>query len=474
MSGFIGRGVQIAVLNKILEQISTNDDNKPGQALLMRGRRRVGKSRLVEEFLDRAGVPNVFFTASKQTTQEELQLFAQAVLESSLPDKAVFDGVNFESWDAALRLLANALPSDVPSVIVIDELPYLMESDQAFEGTLQKIFDRYLSRHKVLFIGIGSDLAMMEALNEYGRPFHQRATEMVIPPLSPAEVADMLGLSAADAFDAYLITGGLPLICNEWRKGLSIWKYLESALSSSTSALIVSGERSIAAEFPPDAQARNVLTAIGSGERTFSNIGKASGGLQQTSISRSLKILTDKRIVVAEVPLSTRISKETRYRIADPYIRFWLSFLGPNLAEIERGRGDRVLEKIRTSWTSWRGRTIEPIIRESIERIPNPRQPDVSAVVGAYWTRTNQPEIDLIVADRGRVASAILEVGSIKWLEKTPFGTAELNQLIAHRAELPGATPDTPLVIVSRAGFNVTPTPDVRELSPEDLLKAWR
>ena len=125
----------------------------------------------------------------------------------------------------------------------------------------------------------------------------------------------------------------------------SIWKFLEGALSSSTSALIVSSERSIAAEFPPDAQARNVLTAIGSGERTFSNIGKASGGLQQTSISRSLKILTDKRIVVAELPLSTKSSKETRYRIADPYIRFWLSFLGPNFAEIERGRGDRVLKK---------------------------------------------------------------------------------------------------------------------------------
>ena len=187
-----------------------------------------------------------------------------------------------------------------------------------------------------------------------------------------------------------------------------------------------------------------------------------------------MKILTDKRIVVAELPLSTKSSKETRYRIADPYIRFWLSFLGPNFAEIERGRGDRVLEKIRTSWTSWRGRTIEPIIRESIERIPNPRQPDVSAVVGAYWTRTNQPEIDLVVADRGPVASAILEVGSIKWLEKAPFGMAELNQLIVHRAELPGATSDTPLVIVSRSGFNVAPTPDVRELSPEDLLNAWR
>lgn len=94
-------------------------------------------------------------------------------------------------------------------------MPYLIDADSHFEGTLQRSFDRELSRKRVLLIGIGSDLAMMEALNEYGRPFHQRASEMVVPPLSPLEVGSMLGLEAADSFDAYMVTGGLPLICNE-------------------------------------------------------------------------------------------------------------------------------------------------------------------------------------------------------------------------------------------------------------------
>jgi len=185
MAGFIGRKTQLDELTKILSQISSNSDTKPGRALLMRGRRRVGKSRLVEEFLARSGVPGVFFAASKQSTDEELRLFSQAVLESNLPKREVFAGLTFATWDAALRQLASVLPTTSSSIIVIDELPYLMESDQAFEGTLQKIFDRELSRNRVLLIGIGSDLAMMEALNEYNRPFHQRATVLVIPPLSP-------------------------------------------------------------------------------------------------------------------------------------------------------------------------------------------------------------------------------------------------------------------------------------------------
>jgi hypothetical protein len=73
----------------------------------------------------------------------------------------------------ALRLLARALPEDRPSVVVLDEMPYLIRTDAGFEGTLQKTFDRELSRKPVLLICVGSDLAMMEALNGYGRPFHQ-------------------------------------------------------------------------------------------------------------------------------------------------------------------------------------------------------------------------------------------------------------------------------------------------------------
>lgn len=145
-------------------------------------------------------------------------------------------------------------PIDVPSIVVIDELPYLTGADAAFEGTLQKVFDRDLARRPVLLIGVGSDLAMMEALNDYGRPFHQRAQEMVVPPLSPLEVGAMLDLAPADALDAYLITGGLPLICGEWPQGRSMWDYLEESLTYTHSALLVSGERALAAEFPRTAR----------------------------------------------------------------------------------------------------------------------------------------------------------------------------------------------------------------------------
>lgn len=469
---FVGREQQLARLESLLQRVRDDPDSKPGKSLLIRGRRRVGKSRLVEEFLERVDVPHLFFAATRRAVRDELQLFAAEAAASNLPGAELFAEIELTSWDAALRMLATAV-GDLGAVVVFDEVPYLIETDPDFEGTLQRAFDRELSRKRVLLIGIGSDLSMMEALNEYGRPFHQRASEMVVPPLSPAEVGSMLGLDAADAFDAYLVTGGLPLICTEWGVGASLWEYLAAAVADPTSALLVSGERSLAAEFPSSVQARTVLSAIGSGERTFTNIGQAAGGLPQGSLNRSLKLLTHKRVVAVDEPLSTKPTRLRRYRVADPYLRFWLAFLGPHLGEIERGRGDRVLARVKSSWTSWRGRAIEPVIREALERLAPPAletDEGVTGTIGAYWTRTNDSEIDLVVAERAPVARQLLAVGSIKWREDSPFNGNDLGRLYAHRLQLPGAGPETPLLAVSRAGCEVD---GVVAFGPDDLISAY-
>ncbi len=283
----------------------------------------------------------------------------------------------------------------------------------------------------------------------------------------------MIGLHPADSFEAYLVSGGLPLICSEWGYSMSLWDYLEEAVVDPTSALLVSAERSLAAEFPSEAQAKTVLQAIGSGERTFANIARASGNLQPTSLKRSLDLLIAKHVVEAEIPLSTATSRNKRYRVADPYLSFWLTFLGPYIGEIERGRGDRVLARIGSSWTSWRGRVIESVLRDALSRLSPPMitAPNgTPGAIGAYWTRTNSTEVDIVVTDDSPVASSVLAIGSIKWREAKPFNVKDLRRLQAQRQEVPGSQPDTPLLALSRCGSEVD---GVICFSPEDLLEAY-
>lgn len=470
MNGFIGRDVELGVLRDKLQVVSSGRHDRPGRALLIRGRRRVGKSRLVEQFVDGAALPYVYFTAVGGNRSGDLAGFVEEIGSSNLPDAALAsDFAEPTSWDAAFRVLASVLPQDSPTIVVLDEVPYLVREDEAFEGALQKAFDRTLSKLPVLLILIGSDMAMMESLNTHGRPFYQRGVDMVVPPLTPYDVATMLGLSAADAFDAYLVTGGLPLLLTEWERGMSLWDYLSWSLQNPTSALLVSGERTLAAEFPTEAQARAILSAIGHGERTYSLIARESN-IGTNVLSRSLQLLIERRAVAAQVPLSTKPSKETRYWIDDPHLRFWLSFVQPGTPQIERGRGDRVLENVRDRWSTWRGRAIEPVIRDALWRALGDDFAPGTKVIGGYWTRTNDPEIDLVGADRGPIAKRITFAGSIKWLESRPFDHRDLGRLLVHRSQLPGATEDTPLLAVSRSGGSVD---GITVISPEDLLGAW-
>jgi uncharacterized protein len=348
-------------------------------------------------------------------------------------------------------------------------VPYLVDRVDAFEGILQRAWDRELSRKPVLLVLIGSDLSMMEALSSYGRPFHQRGTEMVLGPLNPAEVGEMLDLAPADAFDAALVTGGLPLICADWRRGADLWQFLAAELANPVAPLLVSAERSLASEFPDAAMARAVLSAIGSGERTFTNIARAAGGVSHSTLARAAQLLVDKRVAAAELPLSTRPSKERRYRVTDPYLRFWLTFIAPHLAEIERLRGDLTLGRIKAGWTSWRGRAVEPLLRESLARLlPDDALPSAAAI-GSYWTRSNNIEIDVVGADREPVASQLVFLGSIKWLEKSAFDGHDLLALQRHRAAL---TDDpVPLLAISRSGVSTAGLDAA--YGPDELLGAW-
>lgn len=477
MTEFAGRAADLALLRDQLGTVTASSGGTRGRAVIMMGRRRVGKSRLTQEFCERSGVPYLVFQATKgRNAAAERSDFIEAVGQSLLPGRDLMAGLEARDWNQALRSLAVAVSDQTPSIIVLDEVPWFVEADNEFEGALQTVWDRYLSEKPVLLILVGSDLSISESLQSYGRPFFGRAARMRVQPLHLGDVQFMTGLGAAEAIDASLITGGFPEIVQEWRPGMSRIEYLRASLSNPLSPLLMSGELSLLSEFPAATHARVALEAIGAGERTFSAIANKAGGSTPVPSGTLAPVLTNlvtKQVVSADLPLSAKTdTKNKRYRVADPYLRFWLAFLQRGIAETERGRGDWVLARIERSWTSWRGRAVEPIVRESLARLlPDDRWPDTEAV-GGWWNRQNNPEIDLIGADRAPTAEHIHFVGSIKWLENQLFGRRDYDALIRCATTVPGATLETPLVAVSRSGVS-SDLPLAATWGPEDLVQAW-
>lgn len=463
MPGFVGRHSELGTLRRHLDAVSASG---AGRLVSVRGRRQVGKSRLVEEFLRTSGAPGAFFAAAQSAPRaEELRAFAAEVARSSLESADLFADVTFEGWEPALRLLASN--TTTPSIVVIDELPYLLTGDAALEGALQRVWDRDLSRVPMLLVVVGSDLSIMELLGTYDRPLYQRMREMVVEPFTVAEIAEMLGLTAADAFDAYCVLGGFPTVAGAWGRSETLEGFLRAQLADPTSPLVVAGERILNAEFPAGLQAREVLRVVGAGETTFGTIASRAG-LNQGSLTRTLRVLADdKRVIAVDRPLSGRATRNALYRVADPYLRFWLRFVGPNLELLLRGRGDVVADRTAAAWGAYRGKAVEPLVRASLERLLPDARLGLARHVGSYWTRAGDLEVDLVGGSDPRAPTAVSFVGSTKWRERAPFDRHDLAALAAGRSRVPGAE-QARLVGVSRAGFD-TADLDVA-IGPGDLV----
>jgi AAA+ ATPase superfamily predicted ATPase len=470
MASFIGRKHELGLLENELERLRQDGE---GRFVWMRGRRRVGKSRLVQEFVEATKLPYVFYQAPRRASADALERFRTTLAASTLPvAEVVRAGAGFDSWPAALRLAQQGATRERPAIVVIDELPYLVETDAGVAADIQEAWDRELQHRPVLLVCIGSDMRMMRALTEYPAELYGRPTrEMVVQPFSPRDLAALSGVDSAQAFDRFLIVGGLPMLARSWAPSSTRRQFLARELADPASPLVVDGLRILDAEFPGELQVRDVLGAIGHGERAFTEISRRSGVANGAGLSAALKTLVSKGMVESALPYAAPPGlKSRRYVVADPYLRFWLRFVGPRIEEIDRGRGDLLLERVERDWTSFRGRAIEPVVRRSLERLLPDGRFGAARYVGGYWTRTNVPEVDLVGAADPR-PTEVSFVGSIKWRENAHFTRRDTEDLIELRGHVPGAG-GARLVGVSRRGFVAGAGLDA-ELSPDELLRAW-
>jgi uncharacterized protein len=437
----------------------------------------------VQEFCDRADLPYCFYTAVKGASAvEAVTMLHESLAESTLltsTTRALLPSAAPSGWGDMFRLLAALLP-DTPSIVVLDELPWLSEQDATFDGQLQVAWDRLLSRKPVLLLLLGSDLHMMQRFTDYSRPFYGRADPMTLGPFNPAETATVTGLTGADAIDAHLITAGLPGLVLPWPTGTPALDYLSAEIADPTSALYGIPEQSLAAEFPTPDTARRIIEAVGGAVgRTYANIAATASDRSTPLSSGTLgpllhRLTDDKQTLAVDRPVSTKTSKLAQYRVADSSLSLYLAILRDAHHQVQRGRNTAAQTLLTNRWSTWRG-TVEPLIRDALTNaaIDGDLPWNDAQHVGGWWNRQSNPEIDLVGADRGPVAKQILFAGSIKW-QDGPFDRHHLTALRRDAEAIPGFDPSgTGLVIVSRSGTDLADEPVDLTWGPGEVLAAW-
>jgi hypothetical protein len=458
-TGFVGRKSELVLLSERLEKARSSGS---GVAVAIRGRHQVGKSRLVQEFCDDAGVPYLYYTATRGASPvETVRGFLTELRESALPRSAGLVPEEAASgWPGAFRALAAALP-DSPSIVVLDEYPWLAEQDTIFDGALRTAWERLLSQRPVLLLLLGSDAHMMDPLTAHERPLCDSAGDLVLGPLNPAEVGAALSLGAADAIDAHLISGGLPGILRAWPAGVPALEFAEAECEDPASPLFGVPEAALMAEFPAPDATRRVIEAIGGGSRTHAAVASAAGTRTGAFPSATLspllnRLIAEKRVLAIDEPLSTRGGKPALYRVADSSLRFYLEIGRAVQERAHRGRPASAVALVRRRWTSWRVRTVGPVIREALSCAAGDLPWPNAAAVGGWWTRTFETSVDIIGADRSPGARNVFYAGSIKWLDR-PFDDRDLGVLRRDAPFVPGFDPvSAGLVAVSLSGFSAS------------------
>lgn len=436
---FVNRSHELAAL-------STWWDEAPrGQIALVWGRRRVGKTALVNAFAQ--GRPTVFHTGAGRPARDELRVLSRAAgaaFAGTLRDPVAR---SFLDWEDALEALAG-VAAEEPLLLVLDELPELLRASPELPGVLRAFWDRARERTRLRILLCGSAVRVMRAIEEERAPLYGRIDlSLAVHPFAPHETAAMLSeLTPVDRARAWGIVGGVPLYLTWWDQRGDLRANLERLVCRPGARLLEEGRLVLATEGDTGELGQRVLRAIAAGRTKHHEIERAVG----SEPTRTLERLIELRLVERIVPVTEMGSRTRRrsYRIADNYLAFWLGLVEPYRAEIERGLGRTILSPLIDQLDDHMGGRWEEAFRAHLRRLAAAGSlPPEIVRIGAFWSERPPVEIDA-VALAGRREEAVL-AGEAKWA-RTVDGARTVRELELKVPALPRVAPAVRYAVCAR------------------------
>lgn len=423
---FVGRERELGVLNDLYGRGGF-------QMVVVYGRRRVGKTALINEFA--RGKRTLSFTALEQSDAANLADFSRRVSEFfGLPSSMG----PFSSWLSAFDYVADQAAKD-PFVFLFDELPYAAQRGESVPSALQVAIDHKMRETGLFLILCGSDQGFMESevLGRKSPLYGRRTAQIHLGPLGYREAAMMLpGLPPQEQFRFYGCFGGVPYYLQQVDPSLGLRKNLARLYFDPSGLLFDEPYGLLRQELSEPALYAGALRAIASGAARPKEIAERSG-MEPTSVSRYLRTLERLEIVERRVPFgeNPQTSRKGTYRILDACFDFWFRFVMPSVSDIEGGLGAVVADGLSEQLISdYLGHRFEMLCAEWLtERAAARELPIPATAVGSWWgtnpAKRERDDIDVLAADR---AGKRLLMGECKYRESFNE-TAELADLDSKR-----------------------------------------
>ena len=413
---FIGREREVAALDRLYES------NKFEFAVIY-GRRRVGKTALINHFIDNKEA--IYFMGVESNEKQNLENFSKSIIEYSSGIEAE---TSFLSFQAALEYVFK-LAEKKRLILAIDEYPYVARSSKSLASTLQLLIDKYKDTSQLMLILCGSSMSYMEdEVLAYKSPLYGRRTaQMKIFPFSFDEACRYLkNYSDEDKALAYGIVGGTPQYLLQMDDRLSIEDNIKNTYLNPISFLYEEPTNLLKQEVREPAIYTAIITAIAVGASRMSDISNKVG--EDSNICANyLKSLINLGIVKKETPYGEKTSRKSIYSIEDNMFRFWYRFVPNNNSVIMRGAADIVYRRIEPQLSEYMGAVFEEICKQYLWKLLlDGNSPVEFSELGRWWgndpIEKKQTEIDIM----GEQDKQTALFGECKWTnEKVDLGVLE-------------------------------------------------
>lgn len=335
MKEFIGRKEELKKLNTLY--------NTPGfQMAVVYGRRRIGKSTLLAEFIK--GKKAIYYMATKVGVDRNIELLGEEVLRILAPS---LQNVSFRNLENLLSFIGDNV-SQEKLVFVIDELPYWAEKDEAVLSIFQKFVDNEWARKNLLFILCGSSISFMEdrVLSEKSPLFGRRNMQIKLEAFSYLEAAEFVpNYSNEDKAICYGITGGVAKYLSLIDADKSIHENIAEQFFDKTGYLYDETRNLLTQEFNDVSLVNNIIEQIAYGENTLNVIANKVHESESTILYSLNKLISVGLIERRNCITEEKNKKKTQYVLRDQMFRFWYSYVPAATSAIELGKGRLYYDK---------------------------------------------------------------------------------------------------------------------------------
>ncbi|NOZ90354.1 MAG: ATP-binding protein [Epsilonproteobacteria bacterium] len=424
---------------KELQLLNMEYQNQDFRFTIIYGRRRVGKTTLLKEYISSKSY--IYFLVTLEALPIILQRF-QRLVADFLKDE-LLRGIELKSFEQIFEYLAKQNLSK-KVIVVIDEFQYLGKLDKSIPSQFQYIVDEILKNRNIHLVLCGSIISMMYAQTlSYNSPLYGRRTSSIkLNALTFEYLSDFFPTkNEIELIELYAVLYGVPKYLELFRDSGTIFEAIERNILDKRAFLYEEPRFILQNEVNEPMTYFSILETIANGEHKLGNIaGKLNKNVQ--NITSFISKLIELEIIYKEVPITEKYpnkSKRGLYFIKDNFFRFWFSYVLPYKSQLELGHSSYAMAKIKENFSGFVAKVYEDLaIEYTLKNYPILK-------AGRWWSRDT--EIDVV-----GVGEDFILVGECKYSNKR-VGIDILEQLETKSKRIESNLSIKYYLLFSKSGF---------------------